>query len=407
MDITVLVIFGGVYLGMILGGLPGLAIDRTGVALIGAIALLVTQRVSPDQAWHSVDVPTIGLLFGLMVVSAQLRLGGFYARLTERLVSTAAPPAALLALLIVVVGALSAVLGNDIICLAVMPMLIEVCSKRGLQPLPFLLALPAAANVGSAATIIGNPQNILIGQKLGVSFAGYLLDGGVPAALGLVVVWGVIVAMTRGQWHGEVTVEHPAPPAFNAYQTGKGLLVLAALIVIFLIGAWPQDIVTLLAAGVLLMSRRLHTRDMLGLVDWQLIVLFIGLFVVNHALDQSGMLRQSVEWLAVRGIPLHAPTWLFVAATVLSNLVSNVPAVMLLLPVAKGPLAAPLLALSSTLAGNLFVVGSIANIIVFENAARLGVRVSWGQHARAGVPITVLTLLIAAGWLAVRAQMLR
>lgn len=406
LDLTVVLIFALVYLGMILGGLPGLALDRTGVALLGAIALLATRRVSPEDAWRAVDVPTISLLFGLMVVSAQLRLGGFYARITQFIATARFEPPALLGLLIGVVGALSAVLGNDIICLAVTPMLIEACAKRGLNPLPFLLALPAAANVGSAATLIGNPQNILIGQALDASFAGYLLDGGVPALFGLVVVWGVLAAGARGAWHAVIEITHPAPPPFDAYQTAKGLMVLAALMVIFLIGAWPADLVTLIAAGALLLSRRLHTRDMLGQVDWQLIVLFIGLFVVNHALAESGILADSIKWLAASGIHLEHSAWLFGATAVLSNLVSNVPAVMLLLPTATSPLAAPILALSSTLAGNLFIVGSIANIIAFESSARLGVRVSWGQHARAGVPITIFTLLIAAAWLWLRANLL-
>ncbi len=165
-DTTVLAIFAFVYLGMILGEIPGLALDRTGVALLGAIALLATERVSPESAWNAVDVPTIGLLFGLMVVSAQFRLGGFYTALTRRLAAATASPDALLARLVGVVGVLSALLANDIVCLAVTPVLIEGCARRGLDPVPFLLALACAANVGSAATLIGNPQNMLISQAL-------------------------------------------------------------------------------------------------------------------------------------------------------------------------------------------------------------------------------------------------
>src|SRR5690554_1344335 len=186
---------------MLAGGVPGLLIDRTGIALLGAIALLATERVGVDEAWQAVDVETIALLFGLMIVSAQLRQGGFYGLVTRRLTLHQTSPERLLALVIVLAGALSAVLVNDIVCLAMTPVLIEVCARRKLDPVPFLLALACAANVGSAATLIGNPQNMLLGQRLGLSFAGYLLDASVPVLLGLGVVWLVIRALYGGRWN--------------------------------------------------------------------------------------------------------------------------------------------------------------------------------------------------------------
>ena len=199
MDLTVLVIFATVYVGMMLGEFPGLAVDRTGIALLGAIALLVTERVSVTEAWTAIDVPTIGLLFGLMVVSAQFRLGGLYTLITRRISAARVRPETLLAMLIGTVGVLSALLANDIVCLAVAPLLVESCARRGLKPVPFLLALACAANIGSAATLIGNPQNMLIGQKLHLSFSGYLLDGGVPALLGLGVLWVLLYRHVRGE----------------------------------------------------------------------------------------------------------------------------------------------------------------------------------------------------------------
>lgn len=420
MDSTVLIVFLVVYLGMLLGRVPGLAVDRTGVALLGAIALLAFGRLTAQQAWNAIDVPTIGLLLGLMVVSAQFRQAGFYARLTRRLAGANLGPAALLAVLIGVSGLLSALLANDIVCLAMTPVLIEGCARRRLDPLPFLLALACAANVGSAATLIGNPQNMLIGQALRLSFAGYLLDGGVPALLGLGATWLVIVALQRGRWEaagappaGEPasparsplsSLPPPPPPAptWNSWQAIKGGLVLAGVLIAFLFLPWPREVVALAAAGILLASRRMASRETLGLVDWQLLVLFAGLFIVNHALAASGTLPRLMEPLARAGVDLGRPVPLFVTTVALSNLVSNVPATMLLLPAAAHPLSGPILALASTLAGNLLLVGSIANLIVADQAARLGVRLGWREHARVGVPVTVLTLLIAAGWLAIR-----
>jgi Na+/H+ antiporter NhaD/arsenite permease-like protein len=401
-DLVILVVFVFVYAGMILGRIPGLALDRTGVALLGAIVLVTLHRVTVPELSTVVDVPTIALLFGLMVVSAQFRMSGFYSRLVRRLSVVQASPVALLALLIAIVGALSALLANDIVCLAVAPVLVEGCARRRLDPKPYLLALACAANVGSAATLIGNPQNMLIGQVLGLSFGGYFLDAGVPALLGLFVVWGVICLHQRGRWEMEMPVPPVEATPFDTWQTVKGGAVLTFLVVAFLASPWPREVLALGAAGYLLCSRRMESREILGLVDWQLLLLFMSLFVVNHALRASGSMDAVTSWLVSRGVDLARPAWLFGASAVLSNLVSNVPAVMLLLPAASHPLAGPVLALSSTLAGNLFIVGSIANIIVVEQAGRLGVRISWREHARVGVPVTLLTLAIAAGWLALR-----
>lgn len=403
MDTVVLLVFVAVYLGMILGEIPGLALERTGVALLGAIVLLAAGRLSPGEAWAAVDVPTIGLLFGLMVVSAQFRLGGFYARVTRWIAVGDSSPPTLLAALIALCGALSALLANDIVCLAVAPVLIEACDRRALNPMPFLLALACSANAGSAATLIGNPQNMLIGQSLALPFGPYLLDAGVPALLSLAAVWAIIQWQFRDRWHAAPRGVEVAVPAFSPWQTAKGLFVLTALMAVFVSGAIPREVAALSAAGLLLMSRRMSSRDMLALVDWQLLVLFMGLFVVNKALAASGMLNEIFAGVRAAGLDVAEPGWLFALTVVLSNLVSNVPAVMLLLPAATHPLAGPVLALASTLAGNLIVVGSIANIIVVDQAARLGVTITWRDHARVGAPVTATTLGIAAAWLWLRA----
>jgi Na+/H+ antiporter NhaD/arsenite permease-like protein len=183
----------------------------------------------------------------------------------------------------------------------------------------------------------------------------------------------------------------------------KGLTVAATVFVLFLATPLPREVVALTAAGVLMMSRKLHSHKMLGLVDWQLLVLFVGLFVVNHALEQTGMVARGVEGMAALGLDLHHPGTLFVATFALSNVVSNVPAVMLLLPLAAQDVAGPLLALASTLAGNLLLVGSIANIIVVDAAARRGVYIDWKRHAGTGVPVALATMAITGAWLWVRA----
>jgi Na+/H+ antiporter NhaD/arsenite permease-like protein len=285
-------------------------------------------------------------------------------------------------------------------------MLIEVCARRHLAPVPFLLALACAANIGSAATLIGNPQNMFIGESLRLSFAEYLLDGAPPAALGLAITWLVIRLQWRDRWTDErqPRIDRRQPPAFDRWQTAKGLALLALTVGAFLFTSWPRDIVALTAAGVLLLSRRMASREVIGLVDWHLLVLFLGLFVLNDAVARAGLLQQLYAALASAGVDLTRPTWLFAVTPLLSNLVSNVPAVMLLLPASSGPHAGAVLALASTFAGNLLIVGSIANIIVVDQARAQGVAIDWRTHARTGVPVTLATLGIAAAWLWMRAS---
>lgn len=409
MTTAILVVFFLVYLGMILGGLPFLQLDRTGVALLGAIALVGMGAVSPEDAARSVHLPTVILLFSFMVVSAQLRLGGFYTWVTRRVAEWPLDPPRLLAVLVAVAALLSAVFSNDIVCLSMAPVLAEACRRRGLDPVPFLLALACASNVGSAATLIGNPQNMLIGAALSLHFARYALEAAVPVILGLVVTWAMIARLSRRRWTRpadpgapEGTGEPADGTALDRWQTTKGLGVAAVLVVLFLFTPWPREVCALIAAGLLLTSRRMHSNRTLGLVDWELLVLFTGLFVVNHALEQTGLPRAVVADLAAKGVHLERPVGLFAVTFALSNTVSNVPAVMLLLPVATHALAGPILALVSTLSGNLLIVGSIANIIVVDAAARQGLTIDWKAHARVGVPVTLATLAVLAAYLAWR-----
>jgi Na+/H+ antiporter NhaD/arsenite permease-like protein len=410
MTVAVVAVFAVVYLGMILGGLPFLQLDRTGVALLGAIAIVAVGDLTPQQAAEAIHLPTLLLLFSFMVISAQMRLGGFYAWVTRHIAALPIGAPALLAAVIVVVAALSAVFSNDVVCLAVAPVLADACLRRGLDPVPFLLALACAANIGSAATLIGNPQNMLIGEVLKLPFGGYFLEAVVPVLLGLVALWTLLAWQSRGRWRAAPLADvaslgrHEAGRVpFDRWQPAKGLTVAAALIGVFLFTDLPRDVAALTGAGLLLMSRKLHSANMLGLVDWELLILFIGLFVVNHALGHTGLTAQAVQALAEQGFAFSEPGWLFAATLVLSNVVSNVPAVMLLLPAATEPFSGPMLALVSTLAGNLLIVGSIANIIVVDAARRQGIAIDWRRHLRTGLPVTVATLAITAGWFGWRA----
>ncbi|MDA8129497.1 MAG: anion transporter [Betaproteobacteria bacterium] len=407
MTSLVVLVFLLVYLGMLFGGLPFLRLDRTGIALLGAIVLVASRSMSVDEAYRSLHAPTLILLFSFMVISAQLRLGGFYPWVTRRAGMLNVRPSMLLGTIIAIAAALSAVFSNDVVCLAIAPVLAEICLSRRLNPIPFLIATACAANIGSAATLIGNPQSMLIGQTLNLSFGRYLLVASLPVVLSLFATWALIVAFARRQ--GWIVANYSAAAAseghdrqeasLNRWQTGKGLAVSAALFACFLFAPWPRELMALAGAGLLLTSRSLHSRKMLGLVDWQLLILFMGLFVVNHAMQQTGLPSRVVDALASHGFDLRSQGPLLATSFVLSNVVSNVPAVMLLLPTTMGEHAGTVLALSSTLAGNLLIVGSIANIIVVNEAARNGIRIDWVEHAKLGVPVSLISLAITSAYL--------
>ncbi len=404
-----LIVFLCVYAAMILGGVPGLRLDRTGAALVGAVALCALGTVTPEAAWNAIDFGTIGLLLGLMLVSAQFRLGGFYSRVTRWLAARPTSPERLLLEMVVLSGALSALLTNDVVCLAIAPVLIDVCHRRGLDPVPYLLGLAAGSNTGSCATLIGNPQNMLIGQSLHLPFAHYLLDGVVPGILGLGIVWLVLARSYRGRFQRPAHEQAPTEFAYDRAQTQKGILVLLVLVTGLMLCPLPREVQAMAAGAAVLVSRRQKTHLMLALVDWPLLVLFAGLFVVNHALAQQGHPTAWLEALRTHGIDVAHPITLFLVTVLGSNVISNVPLVMLLLPAATHPQAGPILTLASTLAGNLFLVGSIANLIVVEQAVRLGVapqRGTWtAVHLRTGLPIALLTLAVSAAWLWLRSHL--
>lgn len=393
------------YIGIALGRIPGLALDRTGVALLGAILMIEIAGLSLGEVAGLVDVSTLALLYALMVFSAQLRLGGFYTRVASGLMGLVSRPKRFLASQMAASAVLSSLLANDIICLVFAPMIARACLQAGVQPLPHLLGLAMAANIGSAATLIGNPQNMLIGQLGGLAFGDYLAWAMVPTSTSLVLAYALLRWRYRGDLertptHADAAVG-PGGEArpFDAWQTGKGLVLLGLLVALFFTEL-PRDRVALILAALLLMSRRLHTRSILGLIDWHLLTFLAALFVVVGLFRQTGVLEMGMNGLAGHGLDLGQPGILTLVTAALSNLVSNVPATLLLAQFLEG--AAPkswyVLAMASTFAGNLLLIGSIANLIVAEQVSPLGIRLGFAEYARSGVPVALLSLGVLMLW---------
>jgi Na+/H+ antiporter NhaD/arsenite permease-like protein len=397
-EIGALIIFLLVYLGMILGTWPGLVLDRTGIALLGAIAFIELQNIPLGQIVGYVDFSALAILFSFMIVSAQFYFSGFYTHIVSRLGKWKLSPSQLLLAMIFISAGLSAILLNDIVCLALTPLIIRSCLDKNLKPLPFLLGLACASNIGSSLTLVGNPQNLLIGQVLSIPFAQYMKYSIIPCLLGLVATWGMIHWQMKGAWTMRAAKIEFASIPYDRWQSSKGLLLIVILLFIFFFFDVPRDHISLIVAGLLLLSRQFTSQTMLSFIDWQLLVLFIGLFIVNRGFLNTHQFEVLLQTLQAHNVDLQSPSWIFIFSSILSNIVSNVPAVMLLLPFVKTNFIGSLLAISSTLAGNMFIVGSIANLIVITQASKFGIQINWKKHLLVGLPVAIFTLLVAASW---------
>src|SRR5215467_6008373 len=394
------VIFALTYIGMALGRVPGLKIDRSGIALIAAVILVATGEVPAEQLAKAIHFPTLLLMGGLMILSARVRAAGFYEVAATWIARQAGQPLRLLALTVVLGGALSAVLVNDIVVFAMTPLLCSGLAARKLDPRPFLFALAAASNVGSAATLIGNPQNILIGQVGRLGFWSYFAIAVVPAVLGLGLVFACMAMAWRSNLTRKASDAAISAPTLDRRQARVCAVALVALLVLFTTSL-PREISALLIAACLVISRTVPSRQLLDEIDLPLLILFAALFVVNDAFRRTGLAQDGLEVLSSHGLLPDRLLLLTPLSLVLSNTIGNVPAVVMILQVWHGIPEGTLigLAILSTLSGNLLLVGSLANLIVAERAALAGVRLSFRDHAKAGVPLTLVSLLLAALWL--------
>ncbi len=396
-------IFGLTYLALAIGKIPGLKIDRAGIALVGAAAMLAFGVISMRDAAKAVDYETIVLLFGMMVVVAFLQLSGFFALATERIADRFSSPLALLGVTIGLSGVLSAFLVNDVVCVALTPLVLHLCQRLKRPAIPYLVGLATASNIGSVATITGNPQNIIIGSLSGIAYLRFAARLAPVALIGLGLNFAMVALVYRKSL-GEVGQDAPDVEEQNRPRVHKPLLIKSAIVTLVTVGLFfagqPIALVALGAAGVLLLGR-VRPSKVYEAIDWPLLVMFAGLFVVVHAFEVNVVHTWGLEkWHAVLDSPVVLVSALSV---VLSNLVSNVPAVLLFKPLMavmpQKELAWLALAMSSTLAGNLTVLGSVANLIVVENARRAGTELGFLEYLKVGVPLTILTTLVGVAWL--------
>ena len=392
---TAFLIFAATYFVLAIGRLPGFRVDRTGAAIIGASLMVAANVLTLDEAWAAINYDTIILLFGMMIVVANLRLSGFFTVVSAWVVEHAHRPLLLLASIVLVSGVFSAFFVNDTMCLVLTPLVLEITGRLRRKPIPYLLAVAMASNIGSVATITGNPQNMMIGSFSHIHYGRFAAALAPIGAVGLVLTVLVIAIVYRDEFRqeGQLNMEHRAVRV-NRPLMWKSLLASVAMIVFFFLG-WPVPKVAVTAGALLLLTRRVKPERVYREIDWSLLVMFIGLFIVIAGIEKTQL---SEDLFAVAGrfhLERTAPMSIF--AALLSNLVSNVPAVLVFkgfVPHLPDATRAWLtLAMSSTLAGNLTVLGSVANLIVVQRA-RHEVEISFWEYAKAGVPLTIATLAV-------------
>jgi Na+/H+ antiporter NhaD/arsenite permease-like protein len=401
---AILIVFAITYVGIAMGHIPGLKLNRAGIVLLGAIGMMIFGGVTTKDAISYINWPTVLLLFGFFVISAQLRLCGFYYKVANAISARLDHPGRFLLILMAVTGGLSAFLNHDIVVFVFTPIVGTALMRKQINPVPFLIALAIASNIGAAATLIGNAQNMMIGEVAHLGFGNYMLWSAAPVLFAMGASYAIIWFMSRNRLKAALSAAEPAREdgcEFNRPHTIKGVVIFFIVIGLFFT-SWPKEVIVLAAAGIHLASPKFRTEDLLGLVDWQILVLFAGLFVVTGAFQSAGYGDEMVHWLAHSGVNLDSPYTLALATTVLSNVINNSAAVMLLLKVVNiSNSTAYVLALANSFGGSLIILGSVANIIVVQQAKDFGVNISFRDFARLGIPATLAALAGLLAWVAI------
>jgi Na+/H+ antiporter NhaD/arsenite permease-like protein len=393
-------IFAATYLVLAIGRLPGFWLDRAGAALVGASLMVAVGALPLDDVRKAIDFDTIVLLLGVMIVVANLRLAGFFRLVSAWVVTRAGHPIVLLTAVVLVSGVLSAFLVNDTICLVLTPLVLDLVSRLRRNPTPYLLAIAMASNIGSTATITGNPQNMIIGSLSHIPYTSFAAALSPIAGIGLALAIVLIALTYRSEFWTRQRLRGEAQrgPA-NWPIIIKSVTVSLAMMGGFFAGLTPA-LVAIVAGAVLLLTRRIKSEKIYAEIDWTLLLMFAGLFIVVAGLERSVLSPEVIA--AFARLHLENTAILSGVTALLSNIVSNVPAILVLKPflaqLQDQQQAWLTAAMASTLAGNFAIVGSVANLIVVQRARAQNVVIGFWEYSRVGVPLTLLTIGVGV-WL--------
>jgi Na+/H+ antiporter NhaD/arsenite permease-like protein len=387
-------------------------IDRPSAAFFGAVAMILFGVVTFDEAIRAIDFNTIALLLGMMIIVATLELDGFFEWIATRTLALADTPFKLLIVLSFTTGIASAFLVNDAVVLLFTPVIIGICRQLKINPVPYLIAEILSANIGSAMTITGNPQNMLIGINSGISYGHFLLF------LLPVSVTGMLVIVYFVKWYypSVITARFPKTnkkikpdmaavekETFFNYSSMRFSVPIFILVIIMFFLSRPLNLsiplIALIGASLILLLGRIKPSKVIRQVDWVLLLFFASLFIVVHAVEKAGLMEQVLNHVKLTengaGIAgIHLVSFL------LSQIVSNVPFTRLMLPMMKTANSEVLwlaLASASTLAGNATIIGAMANLIVIETAESKGVKIKFMEFFKIGIVVTIISMILSFG----------
>ncbi|MER9757540.1 anion transporter [Mesorhizobium sp. M0166] len=390
------------YAGVAIGRIPGLRLDRAGIALLGGAAMIAIGALDMEDAYRAISFDTITLLLGMMIVVAHLKVSGAFRALGGFAIEHAHAPFMLLVMVTLLTGVLSAFLVNDAICLVMAPIVVHVTRVINRNPVPYLIATATASNCGSVATITGNPQNMVIGALSGISYPAFSAALAPVAAFGLVAVIVIIRIVYRTEFSRKAEL---SPEVYRGRmlpgQVLKAVVVCIGLAIAFFAGV-PVAKAALIGGAILLLTRAIKPERIYREIDGPLLFMFAGLFIVVAGAEKTLLTPDIVA--SAKDLGLNDVWRLSGFTAVLSNIMSNVPAVLALKPFVPG-LENPdrawlVVAMSSTLAGNFTLLGSVANLIVAEHARVSGKPLDFIAFFKVGLPLTLVTLLVGTAWLA-------
>ncbi len=419
MQTIALIIFIITYIGIIFTRLPRMNIDRPSAAFFGAVAMILFGVITFDEAIQAIDFNTIALLLGMMIIVATLELDGFFDLVATRTLAVADTPFKLLAVLSFTTGIASAFLVNDAVVLLFTPIIIGICRSLKLNPVPFLIAEILSANIGSAMTITGNPQNMLIGISSGISYSHFMLYLFPVSIAGMLV----IVYFVKWYYPSVITPRFPETDkktkpdiaaiekesSFN-YRSMRFSVPIFILVIILFFLSRPLNIsipmIALLGASMILLLGRIKPSKVISRVDWVLLLFFASLFIVVYGIEKSGLMARLLNHVSLteNGAGLAG---IHLISLLLSQIVSNVPYTVVMLPLMKTANSEVLwlaLASASTLAGNATIIGAMANLIVIESAESKGIKIKFMEFFRIGIAVTIISMILSFGVLFLEMQ---
>jgi len=398
---TATIIFVITYLGIIFTTLPGINIDRPSASFFGAVAMIVFGVFTFNEAISAIDFNTIALLIGMMVIITVLELDGFFSFITNKTITLAGNERRLLLIIIFTTGISSAFLVNDAVVLLYTPIIISICRDSKINPVPYLIAEILASNTGSAMTITGNPQNMLIGINSGISYSRFLFHLMPVSITGMIIIYFVVKFL----YPQNFKKINPIDPHAGSYEYNYLSMKFSAPIFILVIILFFANgriglsipVISLIGASLILLLGKIKPSEVIKNIDWVLILFFSTLFIVVGGVEKTGLVQHILNRWSITP-DFHGIAVIHGISLFLSQIVSNVPYTILMIPILKSPGSNIIwlsLASASTISGNATIIGAMANIIVIESAKKQNVHITFFEFFKAGITVTIITLLLS------------